>query len=182
MSRAYKIYNPKGLYFISFATVAWVDVFTRIEYKEVIIDSLKFCQKEKGLKVFAWCLMTNHIHLIAKAGDGFDLSGILRDFKKFTSRQILKMIENHSAESRREWMLAKFKHAGEYNSNNKEYQFWQQNNKPIELWSANVIEQKLNYIHMNPVEAGFVSRPEEYLYSSARNFNEERGLIALEPL
>jgi hypothetical protein len=79
-------------------------------------------------------------------------------------------------------MLAKFKHAGEYNSNNKEYQFWQQNNKPIGLWSAQGIEQKINYIHMNPVEAGFVSRPEEYLYSSARNFNEEKGLISIEPL
>lgn len=182
MSRAYKIHNPKGLYFISFATLAWVDVFTRIEYKEIIIDSLKFCQKEKGLKVYAWCLMTNHIHLIARAQDGFDLSGILRDFKKFTSRQIIKMIENHTGESRQKWMLAKFKHAGEYNSNNKEYQFWQQNNKPIELWSASVIEQKLNYIHMNPVKAGFVSRPEEYLYSSARSFNDEHGLIALDPL
>ncbi len=104
MSRAYKIHNPKGLYFISFATLAWVDVFTRIEYKEIIIGSLKFCQKEKGLKVYAWCLMTNHIHLIARAQDGFDLSGILRDFKKFTSRQIIKMIENHSGESPQQWI------------------------------------------------------------------------------
>jgi hypothetical protein len=79
-------------------------------------------------------------------------------------------------------MLSKFRNAGAYNSNNNEYQFWQQNNKPIELWSVSVIQQKLDYIHMNPVEAGFVEKPEEYLYSSARNFNESKGLLNLEPL
>jgi len=182
MSRAYKIHNPDGLYFISFATVAWVDVFTRIEYKEIVLDSLKFCQKEKGLMLYAWCLMTNHIHFIAKAKEGNDVSGILRDFKKFTSKKIVKAIEENPRESRKEWMLSKFNYAGEYNSNNKEYQFWQQNNKPIELWSTSVIQQKLDYIHNNPVEAGFVQNPEEYLYSSARDFCDLKGLINLEPL
>jgi REP element-mobilizing transposase RayT len=182
MSRAYKIHNPDGLYFVSFATIGWVDVFTRLEYRKIIIDSLKYCQNQKGLLLYAWCLMTNHIHLIVKAKDGFELVGILRDFKKFTSRQLIKAIEDHPGESRKEWMLSKFRLAGAYNSNNEKYQFWQQNNKPIELWSASVIQQKLDYIHMNPVEAGFVERPEEYLYSSARNFNESKGLLTLEPL
>jgi len=179
MSRAYKIHNPDGLYFISITKIAWVDVFTRLEYLKIIIDSLRYCQKEKGLLLYAWCLMTNHIHLMVKAKEGFDLVGIIRDFKKFTSRQIIKAIEDHTGESRKEWMLSKFRHAGEYNSNNNEYQFWQQNIKPIELWSVNVIQQKLDYIHMNPVEAGFVERQEEYLYSSARNFNESNGLLNL---
>ena len=80
MSRAYKIHNPDGLYFVSFATIGWVDVFTRLEYRKIIIDSLKYCQNQKGLLLYAWCLMTNHIHLIVMAKDGFELVGILRDF------------------------------------------------------------------------------------------------------
>jgi putative transposase len=79
-------------------------------------------------------------------------------------------------------MIAIFKNAGAYNSNNKEYQFWQQHNKPVEIYSAAVISQKVDYIHYNPVEEGVVESPEQYLYSSAKNFNEEKGLLDLEPL
>jgi REP element-mobilizing transposase RayT len=180
MSRAYKIHNPEGLYFTSFAPIAIR--ITRIDYRDIILDNLSYCQKEKGLLLYAWCLMTNHIHMIVKVKGGLELTGIIRDFKKFTSQQLIKAIQEHPGESRKEWMLSKFRNAGAYNSNNNEYQFWQQNNKPIELWSVSVIQQKLDYIHMNPVEAGFVEKPEEYLYSSARNFNESKGLLNLEPL
>jgi putative transposase len=161
MSRAHKFKNPEGLYFITFATVGWVDVFTRTEYKKIMLDSITYCQKEKGLLLFAWCLMTNHIHLIAKAKDGFALPAIMRDLKKYTSKQILKAIEENQQESRKKWMLSLFKKSGEFNSNNKEFQFWQQNNRSIELWSPKVNQQKLDYIHYNPVEVGFLERPEQ---------------------
>jgi hypothetical protein len=81
---------------------------------------------------------------MVKTKEGFELFGIIRDFKKYTSRQLIKTIEEHPGESRKEWMLSKFRHAGAFNSNKSEYQFWQQNNKPIELWSVNVIQQKLD--------------------------------------
>jgi putative transposase len=182
MSRAHKFKNPEGLYFITFATIGWVDVFTRIEYKNVFIDCVKYCQKEKGLLLYAWCLMTNHVHLIAKAKEGFELPGIMRDMKKFTSKKITAAIEENIQESRKEWIMAIFKKSGEYNCNNKKIQFWQQNNKPIELWTPSVIQQKLDYIHYNPVEVGVVEYPEQYLYSSARNFAGGVGLIELEVL
>ncbi len=70
MSSNYKFHNPEGVYFVSFAVVEWLDVFTRNEYKDIIIDSLHYCQKEKGMKVFAWCIMTNHIHLIFRSVNG----------------------------------------------------------------------------------------------------------------
>jgi REP element-mobilizing transposase RayT len=88
MSRAHKFKNPEGLYFITFATVGWVDVFTRTEYKKIMLDSITNCQKEKGLLLFAWCF-----HLIAKTKDGFALPAIMRDLKKYTSKQILNAIE-----------------------------------------------------------------------------------------
>ncbi len=121
MSRAYKFNKPDGLYFITFATVGWVDVFTRRDYKDIVVDSLRFCQQEKGLLLFAWAIMSNHVHLIAEAAEGFKLQDIMRDFKKYTSKQIIKAIQEHPGESRKEWMLRIFREAGSGNSNNKDF-------------------------------------------------------------
>ncbi len=108
MSRNYKFNNPDGIYFISFATVEWVDVFTRNEYKNILIESLKHCQAEKGLILFAFVIMSNHVHLIAKANEEHSLSDVLRDFKKFTSKAIVKAIKDNPKESRKDWMLKIF--------------------------------------------------------------------------
>lgn len=156
MSRAYKFHKPDGLYFITFGTVSWVDVFTRRDYKDIVVESLKFCQKEKGLLLFAWVIMSNHVHLIARAAEGAKLQDIIRDLKKYTSKQIIKAIEAHPGESRREWMLKIFREARAANSNNKDSQFWQQHNKPIELATNAMIERYVNYLHENPVVAGYV--------------------------
>jgi putative transposase len=180
MSRTYKMSDPDAIYFLSFATVGWIDVFTRRIYKDIIGDSLRYCQQEKGLRLFAWCLMSNHIHLIVASKEGYVLPDIIRDMKKHTSKKVLKSIMQNTLESRREWMLAMFAKAGKKNSNNKEYQFWRQDNKPIEVYSNSVIDQKLNYIHNNPVEAGIVDNPEDYLYSSARNYAELDSLLQID--
>jgi putative transposase len=82
VSIAYKFNNPRGIYSISMATVEWVEVFIRKEYVEVVLESLKYCQKEKGLIIYAWCIMSNHVHLITSAKEGFIISGIVRDFAK----------------------------------------------------------------------------------------------------
>ena len=87
---AYKFYNPEGIYFVTFALVGLVDVFSRKSYADIVGGRLRFCQKEKGLLVFGWCLMSNHIHLIIAKGGDIGLSDILRDFKKFTAKQILR--------------------------------------------------------------------------------------------
>ena len=81
MSTKYKINNPEGIYFISFAVVNWIDVFTRKDYKDIFVDSINYCINNKGLKVYSWVIMTNHIHLILSANNG-NLSDIIRDFKK----------------------------------------------------------------------------------------------------
>jgi len=86
MSRKYKFHNPDGVYFVSFTVKGWIDVFTRNEYKNILIDNLKYCQEHKGLEIFAWCIMTNHVHLIIRAGRDFVLQDILRDYKKFTGK------------------------------------------------------------------------------------------------
>ena len=177
MSRNYKFHNPEGTYFISFAVVEWLDVFTRNEYKNIILDSLRYCQKEKGMEVFAWCIMTNHIHLIFKSVKAQKPELLIGDFKKFTSKAIVKEIQENPQESRKEWLLEQFEKIGAKSSNVNKYQFWRHDNKPIELWSNKVIDEKINYIHNNPVEEGLVFKAEDYVYSSAIDYAGEKGVL-----
>lgn len=179
MSRAYKFHNPDGLYFVTFATIGCIDVLTRPMYKNILLESIQFCQINKGLDLNAWCLITNHLHFIGSARDGFLMSNILRDMKKFTSKMIIDAISNNEQESRMEWMLAIFKNARNYNSNNTDFQFWQQDSRPIELWSNEVIQQKLTYIHNNPVAMGLVNEPWHWKYSSTIDHSGGKGLLYL---
>jgi putative transposase len=176
----YKIRNQAAVHFITFAVVEWVDVFTRKDYRDIVLDSIRYCQKEKGLLLHCWCIMSNHVHLIFSAKDA-NLSNLLRDFKKFTSKQLIKAIQENKQESRKEWVLEIFEKEGRKNSRNSEYQFWRQENQPMELYSGPFTYQKLNYVHQNPVEAGIVERAEDYLYSSARDYfyTKKCGLLDL---
>ncbi|WP_136466038.1 REP-associated tyrosine transposase [Flagellimonas onchidii] len=177
MSRNYKFHNPEGLYFVSFSVVEWLDVFTRNQYKDILIESLTFCQTNKGMEIMAWCIMTNHVHLIFRSIAGERPEQLLGDFKRFTSKEIVKAIQDNPKESRKEFLLEQFKKAAEKSSNVNHYQFWRHDNKPIELWSNKVIEEKIIYMHSNPVEAGLVFKPEDYVYSSALDYAGEQGLI-----
>ena len=99
------------------------------------------------------------------------LEGIVRDIKKYTSIKIIEAIRSNPQESRKEFLLTLFERAGKENNHNTHYQFWQQHNHPIELGTNEMIDQRLDYIHNNPVEAGIVLSPEHYLYSSAVNYS-----------
>ena len=181
MSRKYKFRNPEAIYFATFATVNWIDVFTRPLYKDIVVDSLNYCIKEKGLVIYAWVIMSNHVHLVIEQRE-IPLEEILRDLKRHTSKAITKAIEENPQESRKEWMLWMFERAGKRNSHNSKYQFWQQHNQPIELSiQAFAIDNTIDYIHENPVRAGFVDRPENYPYSSAIDFAGGKGRVKVEP-
>lgn len=114
--------------------------------------------------------MTNHVHLIVRAKDGFLLPDILRDYKKFTSKAILKAIRENVNESRRGFLLEQFK-------TSEDFCFWVTDNHPIELWSNSVIDQKIEYLHQNPVEEGLVFKAEDYIYSSAVDYAGGVGLL-----
>lgn len=177
MSRNYKFYNSEGLYFVSFAVVNWIDVFTRNEYKAIVLETLEFCIKNKGMKIYAWCIMTNHVHLIFSVTEPNKPELVLGDFKRFTSKKLIEAISKNPKESRREWLMEQFRAAGETGSNTTNHQFWRHDNKPIELWSNAVIKQKVDYIHNNPVEEGYVFSAYEYQYSSALDYAGEQGLL-----
>lgn len=182
MSSKYKFNNPDGVYFTTVTVVEWIDVFTRPVYKEIIVDSLKYIQKEKGLTIYAWVIMSNHLHIIASAEEGIKLSDILRDFKKFTSKKLITEIQESPDESRKNWLLWLFQSHGEKNPNNKLFQFWQQDNHPIELDTNEMTDQRLEYLHENPVKAGLVDEAHHYPYSSAIDYSGGQGMIDIEYL
>ena len=177
MSRNYKFHNSEGMYFVSFAVVNWIDVFTRPIYVNVLIESLEYCQKNKGMDIIAWCIMTNHVHLIFRSVSEIRPENILGDFKRHTSKRLIKSIKENPQESRKKWMLKQFSDAGLKSSNVDHFQFWRHDNKPVELWSHKVIDEKVNYIHNNPVKQGIVIYPSEYVYSSAKVYAGDKGLL-----
>ncbi|GAA4319602.1 REP-associated tyrosine transposase [Flaviaesturariibacter amylovorans] len=165
----YKIRNQAEVHFLTFTVVEWADVFTRADYCELLIRDLKYCQQYKGLNLHAWCLMSNHLHLLASSATG-DLSALVRDFKKVSAKRIVAAIGANQCESRRAWLLRHFRDAAADNTRNSGFQFWIQNNCPQECFAPAFTVQKLNYIHFNPVKSGVVERPEHYRYSSARAY------------
>ncbi|MEQ9405830.1 MAG: transposase [Cyclobacteriaceae bacterium] len=179
MGDSYQIRDQEGLYFLTCQVVGWVDVFSREIYREIIIDSLAFCQANKGLKIYAYVIMTNHLHLIVRSEIG-TLSDTLRDFKRFTSNKIMNEIAANVQESRRGWMEMVFRYYAKFNSRVSKRQFWTHENHAVELTSNDMIDSRLNYIHDNPVRAGWVERPEDYLYSSARNYCELPGRLEVD--
>jgi REP element-mobilizing transposase RayT len=174
MSTGYKIQEKDGAHFLTFQIVGWVDLFTRKDYRDLILDSFRYCQQHKGLILFAYVIMSNHIHLLAQSHLG-NLSGFIRDFKNFTSKRFIEIIKEDS-ESRRDWLKIVFQYHGKYKKNQMN-QFWTHENHAEHIYSQKFIEQKIKYIHDNPVRSGIVSKPEDYIYSSARNYADLDSLI-----
>ena len=167
----------KELYFTTTTVIDWIDVFSRPLYKHILIESLAYCQDNKGLDIYAWVLMTNHLHLIVGIRGENTIGDFLRDFKKFTSKSIVKAIKDNLQESRKDWMMNRFRFRGANDKKITNYKFWQEDNYVEQLNSYAFYKQKLDYIHLNPVRQEIVQDPSDYLYSSARNYAGLDGLL-----
>ena len=182
MSSKYKVGDDAIPHFVTFTVVGWIDVFTREQYKEILTQSLQHCIEHKGLLLHAWVIMTNHVHLIISS-DTVKLEHIVRDVKKFTSKQIIKAIQENEKESRKEWMLNIFSFTGKNNNSNKDFQFWKQDYHPMELNTKEKMKQRLDYLHENPVRSGLVWEPSHYKYSSAIDYyTDQHGLLPVQHL
>ncbi len=175
MGEATQIRDQEMPYFLTFQVVGWADVFSRKVYRDFILENLTYCRKEKGLYLFGYVIMTNHLHLVFQQKDG-RLSDWVRDFKKFTSKKLLKMILDNPQESRKEWLKMIFNYHGKSNKRLGELQFWTHENHAIEFYRPEMIEGRMKYTHENPVRAGIVEKSEDYMCFSARNY---AGLISL---
>lgn len=181
MSRNYRFHNKAGVYFVSFSTVYWVDIFVREVYFQILIDSLAYCRKEKDILIHAYVIMSNHVHLIFRAQNE-NPTDFIRDFKRFTSYKLIKTIKANKKESRRHWLIKKFIEAGRLKTNIPQHQFWQHHNHQKLCWNNRIFMQKLNYLHNNPVKSGFVTKPEDWKYSSARNYLGDQSVLEIDIL
>ncbi|MEG3656467.1 transposase [Arenibacter palladensis] len=175
MKEGYIIRDQDKAHFITTTVVDWIDAFTRKEYRDVVINSLNYCINNKHMLLYGYVIMSNHVHLIVQSKNG-KLSDLIRDFKKFTARTILEKIMEEP-ESRKEWMLERFKNATKTHARNKNYQFWRFGNHAEEIYTEKFLWSKLDYIHLNPVRAGIVKKASEYLYSSASNYIDGKGIL-----
>lgn len=175
---SYRIQDQQGYYFLTLTVVLWIDLFSRRDYKDIIVDALNYCIANKGLNLNAWVIMTNHIHFVGRVDSQAGMSGFLRDFKKFTSKKMIETIKE-IPESRREWLLDKFSFEAIRTGRAKNYKVWKDDNHAIDLRHIDAMS-KVDYIHENPVEAGIVNAAHHYIYSSAIDYAGGKGLVKVE--
>ncbi len=156
---------PDAVYFSTLTVIEWIDIFTKPVYTDILINSLKYCQQNKGLNLYGYVFMSNHIHLIFSTDNGHSADNFLRDFKKWTTRLINKELDN---EPRR--YIRNLLKTSVFKKRKNNIQIWQPNNFSEIVQSRYFFKQKLEYIHMNPIKRGYVSKPEDWVYSSARNW------------
>src|SRR4030095_4193590 len=174
MTRKYPIVEPQGCYSLTLNTIDRVDLFIRPFFKQIVVESLNYFIEKKGLIVYGWCLMTNHLHLIAQARDGFDLPGIVSDLKSFTAKIILDDL-NAESDIRREWIMKKIREAALFDK----LEVWENADHPVQISAAenDDIHDYLKQVHDNPVRNKIVELPQHYLHSSARNYSGLNGLV-----
>ena len=175
MRSRYKVGEDNQPTFITSTIIEWIPVFTRKPYVDILLNSLSFCRQQKALQVFAYVIMDNHLHLLAA---GPNLSDTIRDFKRHTAREIIKLAEA----DQKYWLLQQFKFYRERHKTGSDYQVWQEGFHPQEIMGEEMLSQKLEYIHGNPVRAGWVERPEDWLYTSARNYLEMEAVLEIDAI
>ena len=175
MRTRYKIFESNPLYFITCTTVAWIPIFTRRPYFQILLNTLNFCRQNKGLKIFAYAILDNHLHLFA-AGD--NLAKIIKEFKSYTAKEIIRQAK----EEEKGWLLSQLKYHKLEHKKESGYQVWQEGFHPKMITSEEMLEQKVNYIHHNPVRIGVVDKAEDWLYSGARNYLGLPGLLEIDAL
>ena len=177
-AEGFKIRDQAATHFLTFSIMGWIDIFSRQRYRDMMLESMQYCRRHKGLKIGAYVIMSNHIHTIWTAMNN-NLSDVIRDFKTFTSKAMTAAIEAEP-ESRRDWLLYMFRFYANRTAANENFKVWTGNNHPEEIHSDKFLRSKLNYIHENPVRAGLVAEASHYLYSSAPNYEGKKGLMEID--
>ena len=166
----YKFLEKDQPHFVTCTVVEWLPLFTNPEVVEILLESLRFLQHERGLTIYAYVIMENHMHMIAS---GEDLGKIMKEFKSFTATQIVTYLKSrNSSDLLRMLQRAKLRHKTE-----SKHQVWQEGSHPEMIISDEMMRQKIEYIHNNPAKRGYVENPIHWRYSSASNYEGEKGLI-----
>ena len=175
MRSRYTIREPDFPYFITCTVVQWMPLFTRKPYLDILLDSLQFCRQHKALKVHAYVILDNHLHLVVA---GERLTAIIQDVKSYTAKRIIALLE----QEQKTWALNQFQYYKQSAKTKSDYQVWQEGFHPQQIVSEEMLHQKIDYLHHNPVRIGVVERPEDWVYSSARDYGGGKGIIELDAL
>jgi REP element-mobilizing transposase RayT len=152
----------------------WLPVFTRPETANLLLDCWRFQRENIGMRLYGYVILENHIHFIAQAEQ---LDRCVNSFKSYTARQIIDYLEDNRVER----LLARLRFSKRAHKTDREYQFWQEGSHAELILSEQMMREKLDYIHANPVKRGYVDKPEHWRYSSARNYAGQAGLIDIDP-
>ena len=169
----YKIYEPTHPHFVTCTILHWLPIFTRKESVEIVLNCLKFLQKQDALKLHAYVILENHLHMVVQSND---LKKSMASFKKFTAVELLKLLHKENATTLLD-QLAFYKKA---HRKEKTYQVWEEGYQPKLMQNDLMLKSKIEYIHQNPVKKGYVDKPEHWRYSSARDYNGMSGLIEVD--
>ncbi len=169
----YVITEPDKPHFLTCTVVEWLSVFSRPRVVDILLESWRYQREHAGLRLYGFVILENHLHFIAQAER---LDTCLSSFKSFTAKKIIAHLHQH----REEHLLARLHGAKLAHKTDREYQLWQEGSHAELVFSETMMREKLEYIHANPVQRGFVDRPEQWRYSSARNYAGEVGLLEID--
>ncbi len=163
MRSRYRVHESHAAYFVTSTVVAWLPVFTTAARCDLLVGSLEYCRLHRGLEVYAWEILDNHIHAIVSAPD---LPRVLTDFKRHTAQRVLEQLEKENSE----WLLNQFQYFRAKHKTESAHQVWQEGSHPQEIADDAMMMQKLDYLHDNPVKRGLVAAAEHWRYSSAHEW------------
>ena len=169
----YKIYEPTHPHFVTCTILHWLPIFTRKESVQIIIDSLKFLQEKDNLKLYAYVILENHLHMVLQSND---LAKTMESFKKYTANQLLKLLKEENVKT----LLEQLKFYKKAHKTDKEYQIWEEGYQPKLMQTDSIMMSKIKYIHENPVKRGYVDNAKHWRYSSAKDYEGDSGLIKIE--
>ncbi len=168
----YKIYDNSYPHFLTASFVKWSPFFSYPDIAKICLESIDYLQKEESLKIYAWCFMENHLHLVGKS---HDLSKSIARFKSFSAKEIIAFLKQR----RNKTLLEDLSFAKSFHKHSQEFQVWQEGSHPEQINSRDMMMQKITYIHNNPVKRGYVDKAEEWRYSSARDYCGRAGLLGV---
>ena len=166
----YHFTEPDSPHFLTCTVVEWLPVFTRPAAVQILLDSWSYQQQHGGLRLYGFVILENHLHAVAQAED---LPETWSRFKSFTARRLIELLEVHHAEA----LLKRMRFARKAQREDRDYQLWQEGSHPQLIVDEDMLRQKLDYMHRNPVERGYVDRAEHWRWSSARCYAGEEGVI-----
>ena len=165
----YKIVDPKLPHFITCTVLHWIPVFTRPATVEIVLDSLRFLMRD-GFNVYAYVILENHLHLLVQSDD---LNRDIALFKSYTAKQLIRYLSEQNIRQ----VLEQFAFYKKAHKGDRAYQFWQEGCHPEWIQNDEMMRQKIEYVHQNPVKRGYVDQAEHWRYSSARNYVGQSGLL-----